>query len=178
MPEEGTRYWWRYWDNDENVYQVMFEKFRDSAETFGMYGPYCMNPYPSYRRLSEVTEMHGMPPGVFSPPKGGAPIWMRVEASMTASGKEQTSLASFFDHAWSFTYHGTTRVHLWDANLLVLAGLAGVPQEKICRGCANHVESALRRCNRCKLVYYCHDGHCQQEDWSDHKQMCNYFKNK
>ena len=174
MPDPGTRYWWRYWNNEGNIYQVTFEKFRDAAGTYRMCDDLALGQRPQYRSLEDATEIHGMPPGDFSPPDG-APMWMRVQAGMSASQTEVTDCASFFDHAWSFTYHGTTRVSLWDANLLILAALAGVPEDKRCRGCSNHVERALRRCTRCKLVYYCKDGLCQREDWPDHKKMCNYF---
>ena len=192
MPQVGARYWWRYWDNYKNVYQVPFTKFRDSAgattisssTSCGMDPSTSMdNPHPTYRDLEEATIHHGMPPGEFTPPDN-APMWMRVTAaedtSTTTSGeeptKEVTDHSSFFDHMWSFTYHDTTRVGLWDANLLILQGLAGVPPTKRCRSCWNHVRSSLTRCGRCKLVYYCKHGPCQKDDWKDHKKMCNYFK--
>jgi hypothetical protein len=173
MPQDGTRYWWRYWDNQGNVYQVNNEKFRDSAGTMRgdhMYGL----PRPTYRDLREATSMHGMPPGDFNPPVGE--MWMRIPASMTSIGEEYTDLSSFFDHAWSFTHHGTTRVPLWDACLMHLSGLAGLPPKIVCRSCVNTVEHSLRRCSRCKLVHYCNNNYCQREDWPEHKRMCKYFK--
>jgi hypothetical protein len=178
MPQDGTRYWWRYWDNQGNVYQVNNEKFRNSAGPMRgdqlneiMYGiP------PSYRDLREATFMHGMPPGDFYPTVGEA--WMRMPASMTSIGEECTNRSSFFDHAWSFTHHGTTLVPLWDACLMHLSALAGGSPEMFCRSCVNTVEDALRRCSRCKLVHYCNNNFCQREDWPEHKRICKYFKKK
>ena len=190
MPQVGARYWWRYWDNYKNVYQVPFTKFRDSAGTTitsssmdNIESKSSMNPYPTYKDLEDATRYHGMPPGEFTPPDD-APMWMRVieeqEEDHDNSGgggeKEVTDHSSFFDHMWSFTYHDTTRVALWDANLLLLQGLAGVPPTKRCRSCWNHLPKMLQRCGRCKLVYYCKHGPCQKDDWKDHKKMCNYFK--
>ena len=179
LPQEGTRYWWRYWDNEGNVYQVIMEKFRDSAGTMRARGRFPLETN-TCRDLEEATWSHGMPPGDFEPAGDGNMIWMRINASMTSSGKEYTDLGAFFDHAWSFVHHGTTRVHLWDASLHILSGLAGYDEEeKLCRNCRNHVERVLLRCSRCKLVYYCNNGSCQREDWHSHKKMCRYFqKNK
>jgi len=178
MPYPGTRYWWRYWDNQENVYQIMLEHpFQDSAGTF----PMTCNKVrgekrPQYRTLEDATARHGMPPGDFCPPDD-APPWMRVRTDPNQPETECTDKASFLDHMWSFTHHGTTRVPLWDANLMILGRLAGVPETKTCRACCNRADQAiLRRCARCKLVYYCKDGRCQRKDWPNHKQMCNYFK--
>jgi hypothetical protein len=171
MPREGTRYWWRYWDNEGNVYQVNMEKFRDSAGTLRDSYGFRQN----YRDLKEATYYHGMPPGDFEPVAGLA--WMRVSGSVNSTGKECTDLSGFLDHAWSFVHHGTTRIPLWDASLKILSRLAGVPEEKYCHHCANHVEHVLGKCSRCKLVYYCkmNVSFCQREDWPDHKKMCKYF---
>jgi len=175
MPEPGNCYWWRYWDNDDNVYQSAFQKFRDAAGTYRMVDALAKGQRISYRKLEDATERHGMPPGDFDPPDD-APMWMRVRADAAKPETEMTDCSSFFDHMWSFTYHGTTRVALWDANLIILSRLAGFPEQKKCRSCENHIERMLRRCARCKLVHYCKEGSCQRDDWLDHKKMCNCFK--
>lgn len=177
VPETGAQYAWRYWDNRRHVHEVPLVEFRDSAGTFAMNEALVHTGTIQYRDVEKATMLHGMPPGDFAPPDG-APMWMRVVSGRPdgSSWSERTDLASFLDHAWSFRHHGTTRVPLWDANLFLLAGLAGVPPNKTCRACMNRVEASLRRCTRCKLVYYCRDGNCQREDWKDHKNMCNYFK--
>jgi len=178
VPQDGVRYWWRYWDNERNIYQVNSEKFRDSAGTVSEFdddmlcGGYAF----TSRNLREATYLHGRAPGDFAPAGSDEiPPWMRAAASITYMGKECTDCSGFFDHAWSFCHHGTTRVPLWDASLFRLAQLAGVPPMQFCRSCGN--THGILRCARCRLVLYCNNRKfCQKEDWPKHKKVCNYFK--
>ena len=96
IPEAGIRYWWRYWDNNMNVYEVSMEKFRDGAGTTAYNYINLIDASINYRSLlREATEIGGMAPGDFSPGDNNH-RWMRVPASMTATGKESTNLPSFF----------------------------------------------------------------------------------
>jgi MYND finger len=177
VPQGGVRYWWRYWDNEGNIYQVAMEKFRDAVGTQREQENIMLGGSYSTRNVREATDTHGRPPGDFrlTTEAIGVP-WLRIPADMTSSGKEYTNLSSFFDHAWSFKYHGTTRVSLWDASLMHLARLAGVPPDPSCRSCGNTY--GLLRCARCKLVNYCGSNgkFCQRDDWKQHKKVCNFFK--
>ena len=40
-----------------------------------------------------------------------------------------------------------------------------------CIFCKKHSEKVMKKCSRCKLVYYC-DKNCQQSDWPNHKINC------
>ena len=67
MPQQGTRYWWRYLDNQQNVFEVRFKKFRDSAGTFDMLDAFVTGRIP-YWNLETATQEHGIPPGEFQSP--------------------------------------------------------------------------------------------------------------
>ena len=66
VPNEGARYWWRYWDNEGNVWQVNRTKFTDSVggkDDF-FYSMATGQPH-TYKTLEEATIIHGNPPGEF-----------------------------------------------------------------------------------------------------------------
>ncbi|KAL7552736.1 hypothetical protein ACHAWF_015974 [Thalassiosira exigua] len=176
MPQDGKRYWWRYWDNEGNVWQVNMTKWRGSAdEPDNVFRPMMTGQVHSFEDLEDATAEHGYPPGEFEVSDGNV-VWMRVPSNMTSSGKEYTDLSAFFDHAFAFIHSGSTRVLLWDANLNKMAQQAGYIdsfEDKFCNNCANPF--GVLRCNRCKISYYCNNGTCQREDWPHHKKMCKYF---
>ena len=104
VPREGTRYWWLYWDNQGNDYDVSREKYRVSNSNSRTWKSLylIMATRLEYLKLKMARE---------------SGCWMRIPANITSTGKEYTNRSAFFDHAWEFIHHGSTRVHLWDANL-------------------------------------------------------------
>lgn len=47
------------------------------------------------------------------------------------------------------------------------------PEErhKLCHACCKHLEGQMKRCTRCKSVWYCSQT-CQKQDWPSHKGSC------
>jgi ankyrin repeat protein len=58
------------------------------------------------------------------------------------------------------------------ANLLD-SWLTAEPDErfKICVVCYKYVKNEMKKCSRCKEVWYC-SGECQKKDWGSHKSKC------
>lgn len=81
IPQAGVRYWWRYWDNKRNVYQMIMGKFRDSAGTMSNISDASIK----YRNLEEATMLYGMPPEDFKS-GGGVNLWMCVAPITTSTG--------------------------------------------------------------------------------------------
>jgi hypothetical protein len=178
LPVEGERHWWRYWNNNGNVYQINFEKYRDEPQTLRAFSRGDHGKTIDGRPLFEFRKLYedGLAPGDFTS-KGMQIPWMRIPASITSTGMEYSNLSQFVEYMWSFTHCGTTRFALWDACLLDLCRLAGREPERRCqRGCQEEQDNILR-CSRCQLVFYCNNGQeCQKLDWRRHKKICKYFK--
>jgi len=58
------------------------------------------------------------------------------------------------------------------ANLLeTWVSLSPEERQKICVYCNKYLESAMKRCARCKVPWYCSPA-CQKKDWEKHKAVC------
>lgn len=159
-PEAGIRYWWRYWDNNMNVYEVSMEKFRDGAGTTAYNYINLIDASINYRSLlREATEIGGMA-------SGGDNIY----------GCDFLLVSFFITRGNSFiavqheSYFGTL------VFIIIETCDAGNEGQKEYNSCSNHVEHVLQQCSRCKLVFYCNNGYCQKEDWWRHSKICKYFK--
>jgi radical SAM protein with 4Fe4S-binding SPASM domain len=42
---------------------------------------------------------------------------------------------------------------------------------KICVVCYKYVKNDMKKCSRCKAVWYC-SAECQKKDWGSHKTKC------
>lgn len=121
-PREGTKYSWRFWDNDGNVYQDELVKCRNTIQW----------EHQGREDMEEPPQTFGLLPGDFTANKQ---TWMREGSShgMGYFGKEEvygpyyTNTSEFWDNIWRLKYKGTTMVPMWDGCLVKLAQLAGVP---------------------------------------------------
>eukprot|EP01127_Copromyxa_protea_P000512 TRINITY_DN10430_c0_g1_i1.p1 TRINITY_DN10430_c0_g1~~TRINITY_DN10430_c0_g1_i1.p1 ORF type:complete len:425 (-),score=115.51 TRINITY_DN10430_c0_g1_i1:36-1310(-) len=58
------------------------------------------------------------------------------------------------------------------ANLLeVWDSVPPEERNKLCNNCCNYIAGKMKRCTRCKNMWYC-SADCQKVDWPKHKQLC------
>lgn len=122
-PREGTKYSWRFWDNDGNVYEDELVKCRNTIQ---------WEKGGDKDDLEELPQSFGLLPGDFTANKQ---TWMREGSSYRTGyfgedevyGPYYTNTSEFWDNMWHLKYEGTTLVPLWDGCLVKLAQLAGVP---------------------------------------------------
>ena len=110
VPRSGVRYWWRYWDNNQNVYQITMEKWRRCI-------PAQLDDYPG--------DIRGALPGEFI-----EKAWMRECQNSDMFGNSWgpvvTILSTFLENMWLWKHTSTTQVAEWDEALKRLEKSAGI----------------------------------------------------
>lgn len=122
IPEAGERYWWRYWDNERNVYQIRMEKWRRYQPAEGAAKP------PHFGEVAGMAGEYALP-GDFSTEK----TWLRIHQASDMWGNSwgpiATVLSEFFENMWFWKYRGTTYISTWDTALQQLEASAGIARE-------------------------------------------------
>jgi len=120
VPQSGASYYWRYWDNEQNVYEIQMQPWRRNIPKDGDIFRY------NNVALNERNESQHSAPGDWSADQA----WLRTSnekaGGENGSGGASTNLPEFLEYLWMWKHQRTTLIRSWDLALDQLELSAGI----------------------------------------------------